>query len=573
MNKSRVYRIPYWTYTLPITKPVRVRKWSDRSIIGFDTEYDSETGELLSVQLYGDDVNIFYVVKPREKFTYQKLRALLPDSVHRPMLVAFFALADISKIHDIYSARLTESGLGMLFADWKDMTIFDLSVFWSGTKGFSLHQLGKLINHPKLDYNRAAISRADVTVPAFREYAMRDAEICFKGYNWIRESMYRLFQEDIVHYRSAPAISAQIFRRQLQRPVMYPFPRQRGLALHCYWGGRSEVFALGDFTGLFTEIDANSEYPRSAIALGALPDGNDWQYGEPGDEMKFENGFVHLQFEYPQSYDGIYALPVYVNDSLYWPSAGESYCTLSELHTAKKYCPKLKYWVRRLLGYKQGSRLELSDYLKSLLKEKDKANGADRTVYKLLANSIIGKLGQNRRTEPRGDYLSRSHFLGLPAGWVPRRASDVSIQVGSCYWPEAASLILGKARAVLVEAMEKIGRHNVALCSTDSIIYAGKPQEFSIDGVPFTVQGTGDKLRIFREKVYLLLDGEKEVKIAHHALPRGVISDRLVMGTENVDVETKEFVKLSRAMSGERLGTVRKRKKTVTLKSKEKRSR
>lgn len=540
---------------------------SNRAVFGFDTEYDSQTGELLSVQLYRDGFELFYPCPKRFKLTYENLRGLVAP-FKSPFLISFFSLADISKISDWWRAKLSDTGLSMLMAERGDMTIFDISTFWSSDRGFSLAKLGKLIGVPKLDWDRANVSRADLDKPGFREYAMNDAKICFVAYEkYLRETVWNLFNLDIVHYRSSPTISAQVFRRRLKYAIAPPISPVRALALRSYWGGRSEVYATGVFRGEITEVDANSEYPRSAIALGPLPNGDDWEIGGKPDD--YINGFAEILFAYPKNWRGFYALPSWIGGALYWRETGHSFCTLSEIRTALKFCPKLSISYRQVCGYRRCSRSELADYLSELLTKKDNAQGPERYVYKLLANSVIGKLAQNKTVRPTAEHIQRSFLMGVPSQWLPYTGGG-QIAVGSCYWPEAASLILGKARAVLYEAMEYYGRDRVLLCSTDSIIYAGKPENLILDKIPFEIQCTGDELTIWREKVYALQKSGKVVKVAHHALPARAMVDRsgrlaLVAGQNSVDVETREFVKLSRAASGLRFGAAITRNKTVGL--------
>ena len=566
MEQSRLYKLPRFSWRQPVTIPRLDHGRSERSVFGFDTEYDSQTGELLSVQLYRDDCEIFQPVPRGFEMTYDNLRALIPK-YRAPFLVAFFSLADISKLSDWWKAKLSDTGLSMLMAEYGDMTIFDVSTFWSSDRTFSLAKLGKLIGIPKMAYDRTTISRKNLSDPSFREYALNDARICYHAYElFLRETVWRLFALDILHYRSSPTITSQIFRRRLKYPIACPESNIRALALRSYWGGRSEVYATGVYRGTLTEVDANSEYPRSAIALGPLPNGDDWERG--GNWKEYIDGFAEILFAYPKGWQGFYALPSLIRGALYWRESGHSFCTLSEIRTALRYCPSLSISFRQVAGYRRASRTELAEYLSELLTRKDASTGPDRYVYKLLANSLIGKLAQNRTVRYTGRHIQRAMFLNIPPEWLPDRGES-RIATGACYWPEAAALILGKARAVLFEAMEHYGKDRVLLCSTDSIIYAGLPENFLVDKIPFEVQATGDELTIWREKVYALQKDGKTVKVAHHALPsRAFVKDgRLILNASDshVKVETKEFVKLSRAASGLQFGAAITRNKTVGL--------
>lgn len=566
MQTAKVKRLPRYSWSLGLKAPRFDYGKSSRAVFGFDTEYDSETGELLSVQLFRPGVNIYEPVPRNYRMDYTNLRELVRN-YQSPFLVAFFALADISKIADWWNAKISDTGLGMMMAEIGDMTIFDVGTFWSSDRSFSLKKLGDLIGLPKLEYDTSKVDRSCLADPKFKPYAMRDAEICYYGYQeYLRETIWKLFEVDICHFRSSPTISSYIFRRTLNKPIAAPSRLVRSMGLRAYWGGRSEVYHVGEIRGQIVNIDANSEYPRSAISLGGLPDGNEWESG--GDWKKYRHGFIEILFAYPKSYRSFYGLPSLHNDRLYWLSSGHSVCTIAELRAALRACPDLTYHVRCVVGYCHGNRHELADYLKLLLAEKDKATGSDRYVYKLLANSVIGKLAQNKRIVKDSEHIKLSALMGVPPDFLPRY-NRPRIEVGNSYWPEAASLILGQARAVLFEAMIKIGIDKVLLCSTDSVIYKGEPEQFSIAGVPFEIENIGTHIHIWREKVYALYNSDELVKIAHHALPsRAIMQNGRVnidLTAESVTVDYREFVKLSKAARGEKFGSVIHRTKTVTL--------
>lgn len=560
-------KLPRFSWDLSLKPPRLDHGRSRRSVWGFDTEYDSKTGELLTVQLWRPEKQIYYEVRKNEQITYEFLRKLT-QPYRSPFLVAFFSVADISKLSDWWNAKLTDTGLGMLMAESGDITIFDVGTFWSSDRSLNLAKLGELVGVPKLQFDTTQVSRKSLKDPLFKPYAMMDAEICYKAYSdFIRETIWKLFGVDPLHYRSSPAISATIFRRTLESAITPPPKLIRSMALRSYWGGRSEVYRVGKIVDNIVEVDANSEYPRACIALGDLPDGEDWKVG--GNYQDYKDGFVNVLFAYPENFQGFLALPVYWDKRLYWPRSGESYCTISEIRAARKACPTLNLKIRSVAGYKRGTRGELSAYLGDLLERKDNAKGADRYAYKLLANSVIGKLAQNRRTNKDAEHLSFCQDIGVPADFMPLQAGRGRIEVGNCYWPEAASLILGKARAVLYEAMQKIGKSKVLLCSTDSIVYIGEQAEFAIDGIPFEVENVGNNINIWREKVYVIKKGEEILKIAHHALPRrAMVQDGKTIipdNAETISVPYKEFVKISRAARGAKFGSVIHRQKTVGL--------
>jgi len=178
-------------------------------------------------------------------------------------------------------------------------------------------------------------------------------------------------------------------------------------------------------------------------------------------------------------------------------------------------------------------------------------------------------LAQNKRVTNDGLHIARAADIGCPPDFLNYRGK-MRIETGSCYWPEAASLILGKARAVLYGAMQKIGRERLFLCSTDSLVYDGAAAEFSIDGVPFEVKTSGDSITVWREKGYCIQKAGAVLKVAHHALPVYCMLDKdaivLDENAETVEVNYKEFIRLPGARRGGRFGDVVHRQKIVSLK-------
>lgn len=529
-------------------------------IIGFDTEYTSDSGKqkLLTLQFATDKASI---VIPSSStiigkllndstfldatntrwlsvdvfgFLMCKLGYKLEDIPDTIYLVSHFSQAEISNISNLeeisikqlnkslvasYQANLpTHLDFETIFKDSTKDTrsitfhIIDLYAYFPT----SLEKIGSYINLPKVslegiggkseEYWKENMDKLLEFYPEdYKRYALRDAEICYHAYTKLRQFFIEKYNLDILKFKTLPAISSYIFRRDYLKDYVTPvrvieYPRKKSFkskdkisfsktrgsqviydgdlnvryySMLCYHGARVESFYRGRLDDVkLAYYDVDSLYPSSAM-LQPLPlKDTKWiKLDSNNDDLiQHAEGFVEVEFRFPDSF--MYpCLPVEGSKDgiLYFPLSGISFCTLSELRVAIQLGLQ-DYNIRN--GYcfipaDYEINHPLKQYMLDLheLKKSSSKDTIEYNMYKLLMNSLVGKLIQqdddNITLELVKDKLISTDVYNRITRRIKREKS-----VGSLWCPEWACLILGKARSIISQFVAK-GSYFV---STDSVL-------------------------------------------------------------------------------------------------------
>jgi len=564
--------------------PRKPHKRMDKvSILGFDTEFDK--GRLLSVQLALLDGrgNLKSKVIMENLEGYDAKR-LLQDSINfmmecgvqpfnRIYLIAHYAVADIGhlanclkdfKFREINRAMHSEfivpensdekelASEQVSIGDFK-LKVLDLFAYYQ----VGLEKIGPWIGLPKLKADRANINEMFTQKPdEFRAYAVRDAEIALKAFIELRDFLWDKYKVEILKSPSIASVAGNIFRinylteDNIPSPIAFlidykPYKTKKGwstrrikearyagdirlrdIALMSYWGGRAECYVHGFIKGKFRLYDVSSLYPSCAM-LQPLPNKNT-QWFEIGlnnfEEPKLE-GFACVEFEFPE--DTRYpCLPVHgdLEDRLYFPLKGVSYCTMSEAREALRLGCKIKNIYG--FGFKPSENEfnhVLALFMKDMLNLKNESpkGSLQYENYKLVMNALIGKLAQ-RNAEENLDYAQELFVAhGVPLEkWKRGKRME---KVGSLWAPEWASLILGKGRAL----MSQFINNGALITVTDSVLLPCNAnlecdalKELRSVGSDLIVEPYKvESALIVRSKLYALFDAKGEiVKEAHHAV-------------------------------------------------------
>jgi hypothetical protein len=307
-------------------------------------------------------------------------------------------------------------------------------------------------------------------------------------------------------------------RSWLEGPVRQRDMSLRRLAVRCNKGGIGEAYARGD-VGECVAMDADSLYPRSAIALGGLPrDSADWTWCPTGDGPPAgTEGVCKVRFAFPP--DTMYpCLPVVEDGRMLFPLAGISHCTIAEVRAALKMGATVRWMA---CAYYDPARADPSfgDMLSALLNEKarceKRGDKAGRLAAKNLANCVIGKLSQRSKGMASTDLPALAEELGVPLAEVAKasfRDPKKTIHETGPFWmPEWHALILGKARAIMAPIIA-VGS---VVTSTDSVVLpvaAAAAVPWRRAAVPFKEEARGPTF-VVRPRVYRVGD-----KVAHHAV-------------------------------------------------------
>jgi hypothetical protein len=565
-----------------VLKPIQPHKRMDKvSILGFDTEFHED--RLLSVQLALMDNE----GKLKSKCIMEKLegydaKRLLKDALdfmfecgvqpfNRIYLIAHFAVADLGHLKNClkdFKFREINRAMHAEFIvpesqhekelQFKELALGDfrlkiIDLFAYYPKG--LDKIGEMIGLPKLEADRANILKFYQENPeGFRAYAVRDAEIALKAFMNLRDFLWNKYKVEIFKSPTIASVASHIFRINYLHEAPSPYTivakyqsyrtkkgewstrgakeyryagslDLRDYALRCYWGGRAECFIHGFIKGKFKLYDVVSLYP-SASMLQPLPNKDTKWIPITTENMNDEalEGYVCVEFEFPEG-TRYPCLPVHGNleNRLYFPLKGISYCTMAEIREALRLGCKIK----RIEGYGfKPSDKEFNHDLKAFMKEmlelkaQSPKGSLEHETYKLIANALIGKLAQ-RRCEDHLDYAQELYAMyGVPLGKFRFKGRE---KVGSTWAPEWASLILGKARALMSQFINK----GALMTVTDSVLL---PSNVSLECEALKeLRSVGSNLEaepyevesalIVRSKLYALMDANGEiVKEAHHAV-------------------------------------------------------
>jgi hypothetical protein len=561
------------------------RQLGDVLILGFDVEWDARSPgrELLSVQLAGlrngqvvsevfEPPGPFLTVESftrlvREFIAQHGLSAPVPKRRPRKVyLVTHFAAAELSKFKDPMgeliigsigkATHATTGPIQLGDGEW-ELEVVDLFAYFA----VGLDKVASLVGREKLVVERSDLRRLkEQNKDAFRRYAATDAEIALEAFVQFRAQMRQRWGVDPLLYPSLASVTGAVFRyRYLTTtpgPVMYeeePCSRKtqqgrwtgttrkvarfsgnrtiRLAALRAIHGGRVEVFIRGLYPSSLVERDVVSLYP-SAARLQPLPhEKTKWVSVTTVDEVHALEGFGKFKFKFPKG-TRYPVLPVKGKSMLY-PLAGVSNATFAEVRVAMALGAELQ--VLEAYGFAPGERErnhDVAKYMEALFVEKLAAEpgSLQYRLAKDMMNSFIGKLGQHERSGGLLAIEMESRRAGLQPGvGAAMRHSRLLREAmrapkpGPLYAPEWACLILGRARALMAELLQK----GAVLISTDALVCAADmdfsgPALEALESVGsgFPVKHEADAAFTSRARVYGLLQRVDSIRPGESVLAK-----------------------------------------------------
>jgi hypothetical protein len=553
-------------------------------VVGFDSEWNPDTRRLLSVQFAvqkdsGLFSKVYYVSRLNGKILLRRVLQFVRDAhieqARRIVLVAHFAQSEIGMIADylrdfklrLYNRAMSAELIGSEDEEY-DFELHQKSAFKIGRHQLQILDLygyfptalsvvGKMVGLKKLKMNRAKIHHVlETDKRRFEEYAARDAEVVVCAFNRLRRTIQDRFNVDILHYPTMASLAAAIFRTAFLTEPAVPYrviPKVthrkrkdqswstvvvretvyagsldvRCMALRCYWGGRAECFGRGLLRAELRYYDVVSLYPSAAL-LQPLPDKNtDWKSFKTWQAGAHLEGFCHVKFEFPktQKYPSLPVKPEWA-DKLYFPLKGESYCTIEEVRAAVKLgAAILEIEGVGFAAAKRERQHVLGAFMQRLiaLKQNEPKNSLQRETWKLLINSAIGKFCQRTHEYDETEMVDFMRATGMSdlSDYALRKTFRHQTRVGSCWSPEWAALILGRARALIAELTTK----GSLLCSTDSGLFLSETnlecealRLLHSVGSDFESEPKyeGDAALLIRSRMYAILRNGKIVKCTKH---------------------------------------------------------
>jgi hypothetical protein len=552
----------------------------DTFVAGLSVRCHPGSGDLLGVQLavmVGDQVVSRAFVPPAAKIRrcdlLEMFRGLLVEvglevGSRRGTRRVAFVCHDASSVLAVFEDpfvqfEITRMGRGHLAVArhqhlhdgaWK-ITVVDLLSYF----GVRLPVIGDAVGLPRISVDVASEDQELIA-----RSTSRDAEIPLAAFLYLRRLLRDRWGIDPLLHRTPAAIGGEIFRRHYFTRAAAPYrveyehvPRRRAdgktwttsrcarhvfagelgvrdLAIRTLHGGRNEAFGRGLLQRPVLVMDVRSMYPSAARAM-ALPDSRTvWEPVVDPAGFDGREGFCQVAFAFPSDVERP-CLPVRLaSDTLLFPLAGESYCTLAEARLAGRLGATLD--VVRAFGFKPTDREfnhDLGRYLAGLVEEKNsaKSGSLERQFYKDLLNQPLGKLGQ----KSLGDnvlaverFAREQGFTGVAALLAKRPELTGNIRgepdLGSLWSPEQLGLILGKARALIGEILVVSRAHSV---STDSVIVDRDASisctaldELRAVGSDMPVEVEADALFISGARKYALLARAESVALGSKIVAR-----------------------------------------------------
>lgn len=471
-------------------------------------------------------------------------------------LVGHFTRADLPMFRDIdHNARRFWNNIRSTFAsidesmpmwlvddDNSDIAKFDIvlrdTILLAPEGKKSLEQIGEMLGLKKLwlstDHQPASERSAKANMRQlmlsnwllFRDYAIRDAEICAEYAERVIRTSQQLFgdfkmpvtltqfgsklliadwenagknpdellgRESVTEIRYNAKLGVMISRKE--RPYVHEVHDEQDLVTATYHGGRNEQFLFGICDeGIWRDHDLSSAY-ATAMALIGKPDWANMQRHVDIDEIgPLDLAFVYVDFEFPATVR-FPTLPVRTANGIIFPRKGMSQCGAPELALAKALGAKLKLRkaVRVTIDHDQQIFVP---FIRHCLEQRGqhKKGTFENLFWKQVGNSTYGKTAQGLRSKRVYD-LREDDMVDLPESTLTQ--------------PFFASFITSFVRTVLGEIINGFPQQvQVFSVTTDGFLSNANDQQIA--------QATaGYFFNVFRQARQNLAPDDQALEIKH----------------------------------------------------------
>ena len=417
----------------------------------------------------------------------------------------------------------------------------------SPQQGGSLENLGLVLGYEKIKLGKDSTEEKNIKSnmkqfhddhwDLFREYGIRDSEICNKWVNRLIRLNYevhnnqsKFFKLPITlssigvslledHWEQNGLVRLDVMGKEILKQTYYSerlgrkitkkreeyirdlYYRQDFLT-DSYHGGRNEQFWFGpSHKDQWTDFDLSGCYPTIMSLIGKP----DWSSGRMLKDEKdmldmkpVDLTFCCVKFEFPKSVR-FPTLPVRTEEGIIFPRTGETTTHISEILLSKKLGCKLKLiegWTWESERFKDPNNRIFREFLKKCTEERNQHDKktVENLFWKEISNSIYGKTGQG---------LRRRRIYDL------RSDKTKDLEQSKITNPIYSSFITSFSRGILGEIMNNLPSHvNVFSVTTDGFLTNSTQQEMndSIDGI---------LCRYFKDGRYKLTDDDTIIETKH----------------------------------------------------------
>lgn len=373
----------------------------------------------------------------------------------------------------------------------------------------SLDKLGDILGFEKIKLGRNSIEEKEIKThmkdfldndwEKFREYGIRDSEICVRWVNRLIRLNHEVHDYQSKHFKLPLTLSAigvsllekhwldnnssrlEIinleevikktwdsrfgrFRYTKKERYKEEFSWVEEFITQSYHGGRNEGFWFGNsHEDEWTDFDLSGCYPTIMSLIGK-PDWSSQKQIQTTDEMlsfkPVDLSYCCVEFEFPKSVR-FPTLPVRTDEGIIFPRKGRSTCHISEILLSKKLGCDLKLVYGFTWKSERFKGLNNRVFREFLIDCSSKRNQyekktVDNLFWKEISNSIYGKTGQGLRER-------RIYDLKSDSGKRLGRSKITN--------PVFASFITSFSRGVLGEIMNNLPRDvNVFSVTTDGFL-------------------------------------------------------------------------------------------------------
>ncbi|SET86472.1 DNA polymerase type B [Marinobacter segnicrescens] len=373
--------------------------------------------------------------------------------------------------------------------------------------GQGLDAVGALVGKQKLSipapYSIARMAEFQSEQPEqFRAYAIADAEISF-----LHMQRTITFVEDELDLSGLPftigGMATRTFIKGLRKAGRDPrklfgyvpkvkqvWPKGNGtprtvkgwvpdsprrilesFATECYHGGRNECFLTGPTEiGDWYDYDAPSCYTVILSACRPLNYESFRMTQDLADFMGDVLGLARVRFSFPAN-TRFPSLPVRTERyGLFYPLAGESYCTAPEIRVALDMGCDIQILQGFVVPWREASRSIFKPFMKQVRSARQDfpAKSFEERLWKEIGNSLYGKLGQGLRDKTAFDVSN-----GISS---PIKPSDITN-------PYLAAHVTGFARALMSEMLNGVpADKTVVSVTTDGFLTDAHLSEIDLTG-------------------------------------------------------------------------------------------
>lgn len=413
----------------------------------------------------------------------------------------------------------------------------------------SVSDLGEMVGLPKVE--RDLFDPGEVrTVERYLKRCQRDATITYRAAKMLSET----FQGFGSHARMTLASTAlSIWRdRFWKRPIYRPRHEIWQAASQAYHGGRTEAFAVGTFDDV-TAVDVASMYPWAmTVKPLPLPWGLYQRHGAVAPERIQAFGLYDVEVE---SALEVPRLPVRTEQGTIFPNGRwRAWYVGEELQAFMAAGGRVRS-VHKGFVFNEACE-PFGGYVSEMFQKKSASRGVERSIYKLLANSLYGKFSQKGLITRA---ITVEKFLRMdprPAGSRAWNGLIIYSQDGTpppwsnMVWP---AFVTARARVRLaneIQAIREAGGR-VFYCDTDSVIFSGAcsyPQKAKRIG-EFELRGRYARLLLVGKKEYALAVGRNKWEAHVKGVPEAERLRFLMTGEAS-------FSRPTRLRESARIGTV-----------------